>query len=84
MAAQRVDPILREIDAPYVNNQDLREARSELAAAACKRLPSGSRVFTPTIERTDAGRAQASAVSPTHCGFPHFSAAWLVPLHIGF
>lgn len=62
--ARRVDPILKEIDAPYVNNQDLREAKSEFATAVRKRLPPGSRVFTPTIERTDAGRAQASVVSP--------------------
>ena len=65
MAQQRVDTILKEIDAPYGTNKDLLEARSELAAAVRDRLPPGSRVFTPTIERTDAGRAQAKAVSPT-------------------
>lgn len=55
---------LHEIDAPYRNNRELREARSELADAVRQLLPRGSRVFTPTIERTDAGRAQAKAVSP--------------------
>jgi hypothetical protein len=65
MSPKRVDTVLKEIDAPYEKNRELREARSEFAAAVRDRLPSGSRVFTPTIERTDAGRAQAKAVSPT-------------------
>ena len=64
MSPGRVDTILKEIDARYRNNRELREARDEFAAAVHDRLPPGSRVSTPMIERTDAGRAQAKAVSP--------------------
>jgi hypothetical protein len=64
MSPGRVFTVLRKIDAPYEQNRELHEARSEFAAAVRERLPPGSRVFTPTIERTDAGRAQAKAVSP--------------------
>ena len=64
MSGSRVDPYLRYVDEPYGDHAELGAARSELAAAVLPLLPAGSTVHTPTIERTDAGRAQANAVTP--------------------
>ena len=61
--ARRVASVLKAM-APSVRNKNLGEIEAVLGTAICHRFPPGSRGFVPTIERTDAGKHQANAVTP--------------------
>ena len=62
----RVEPYEKAVDKPYQKQKVLEAPRKEFANDFRDRsLPKGSEVSTTTIERTEAGRAQSAAVTPT-------------------
>jgi hypothetical protein len=60
----RVEPYEKKVDEPVKKLAEVKAARSELANQMEQRLPKGSKVDTVSIERTEAGRAQAASVTP--------------------
>jgi Domain of unknown function (DUF4157) len=60
----RVDPHEKKVDDPFKKLKEAREARAQFADQMKQRLPKGTQVDTVSIERTEAGRAQAAAVTP--------------------
>jgi hypothetical protein len=59
-----VEPYEKKVDDPVKKLPEVQDAQAELADQMRQRLPKGTKVNTVYIERTEAGRAQAAAVTP--------------------